>query len=71
MLLQMAKFHSFLWLSNIPLCVCVCVCVCVCLCVCLHIYDDLAVVNSAAVNIRVLVLFQISVFFFFQIYIQE
>ena len=29
MLLQMAIFHSFLWLSNIPLCVCVCVCVCV------------------------------------------
>ena len=31
MLLQMAKFHSFLWLSTIPLCVCVCVCVCVCI----------------------------------------
>ena len=29
MLLQMALFHSFLWLSNIPVCVCVCVCVCV------------------------------------------
>ena len=26
MLLQMALFHSFLWLSNIPLCVCVCAC---------------------------------------------
>ena len=26
----MAKFHSFLWLSSIPLSVCVCVCVCVC-----------------------------------------
>ena len=25
---QMAKFLSFLWLSNIPLCVCVYVCVC-------------------------------------------
>ena len=25
MLLQMVLFHSFLWLSNIPLCVCVCV----------------------------------------------
>ena len=23
--LQMAQFHSFLWLSNIPVCVCVCV----------------------------------------------
>ena len=33
MLLQMALLllwhYSFLWLSNIPLCVCVCVCVCV------------------------------------------
>ena len=28
-LLQMAKFHYFLWLSRIQLCVCVCVCVCV------------------------------------------
>ena len=27
MLLQMTIFHSFSWLSNIPLCVCVCVCV--------------------------------------------
>jgi len=26
-------FHSFLWLSNIPLCVCVCVCS---VCVCIH-----------------------------------
>ena len=24
MLVQMAKFHSFIWLSSIPLCVCVC-----------------------------------------------
>ena len=24
---QMLRFHSFLWLSNIPGCVCVCVCV--------------------------------------------
>ena len=24
---RMARFHSLLWLSNIPLCVCVCVCV--------------------------------------------
>ena len=28
MLLQMAIFHSFLSLGNIPVCVCVCVCVC-------------------------------------------
>jgi len=46
MLLQMSLFHSFLWVSNIPVCVCVCVyhtffihssvCVCVCVCVCIH-----------------------------------
>ena len=41
---------------------------CVCVCVCTHIYDVLAVVNSAAVNIRVFVLFQISVFFFSDTY---
>ena len=28
MLLQIEEFHSFLWLSNSPLCVCVCMCVC-------------------------------------------
>ena len=27
MLLHIAQFHSFLWLSNIPLCVCVCACI--------------------------------------------
>ena len=30
---QMAIFHPFLWLNNIP---CVCVCVHVCVCVCVH-----------------------------------
>ena len=47
MLLQMALFHSCLWLNSIPLCVCVCVCVwvcvgvcgCVCECVCVYIYS--------------------------------
>ena len=29
MLLKMALFHSFYWLSNIPVCVCVCVYVCI------------------------------------------
>ena len=42
MLLQMAKFHSFLWLNNIPLCVCLCVCVCVCVCVYGHIFLDIS-----------------------------
>ena len=31
--LKKTHFFSFLWLSNIPLCVYVCVCVCVCICV--------------------------------------
>ena len=35
-LLQMALFCSFLWLSNIPLCVCVCVCLNLSLCICTH-----------------------------------
>ena len=37
MLLQMALFHSFLWLSNIPLYVCMCVCVYVCMYVCMYV----------------------------------
>ena len=37
MLLQMALFHSFSWMSNIPVCVHVCVCVSVCLCVYTHL----------------------------------
>ena len=52
MLLQLALLHSFLWLSNIPVCVCVCV---------PHLYSFvdghldrvhvLAIVNDATVNI--------------------
>ena len=38
MLLQMALFHSFLWLSNLPLYVYVYVCVCVCIHICVYIY---------------------------------
>ena len=83
MLLQMALFHS-LRLSSIPLCcVCVCVCVCERVCVggipyifliyssisghlgCCH---ALAIVNSAALNIRCMYLFDCS---FVQLYAQE
>ena len=63
-LLQIALFHCFLRLSNIPLCVYVCVCVCVLHIVCFHV---VAVINSAAVNTEVLASFWISVFLFLDI----
>ena len=63
----------FLWLSNIPLLLCVCVCVCACIFFnhsfvnkaqfgCFHV---LTTINSAAINTRVHVSFQVS---FLQIY---
>ena len=71
MLLQMALFHPFSWLSNIPLSVCVCVCVCVCVHTHTHyiffIHSSadghlgflymLAIVTSAAMNMGVHVSF--------------
>ena len=66
MLSKMAKFCSFLWLSNIQLCVCVCVCITSSLSIhlliiCFHI---LAIVNNA-VNIECMYVFKLVVFFFF------
>ena len=72
MFLQMAKFHSFLWLSSIPLCVCAFVCVYHIFFIhssidghlgCFHI---LATIYNAAMNIGVHVYFQINVFVFFR-----
>ena len=66
MLLQMAKLHSFLWLSSIPLCVCGGG----------HFFfihssghlgsfHILAMINNAAMSTEVHVSFQISIFVFF------
>ena len=74
----MAELNSFLWMSNIPLCVCVCACACVCVCVCLYhtfliqlsvdgqldCFQILAIVNRSPVNNGVHVSFQITVFIF-------
>ena len=57
LLLQMALFHDFLWLSNISLCVCVCVYIYIyCLFMhsstddCLGCFQDLTIVSSAEMN---------------------
>ena len=65
MLLQMTLFHSFLWLSNIPLWI-------------YHIFfihghlscfHILVIINNVAMDIEVHVSFQIIVFIFFGIYL--
>ena len=67
MLLQMAMFHSFLWLTNGPVCVYVCILMCECDCVCVYhvflsqlsvdghlgCFHVLVVVHSGAMNIEV------------------
>ena len=66
MLLQMAKFYSFLWLSSIPLYIYTTSSLSIHLLMdtgCLH---TLAIVNNAAVNIGVHVSFRISAFVSFQ-----
>ena len=59
MLLQMALFHSFLWLSNIPLYIYIYHIFFIHLSVDGHLgcFHVLAIVNSATVNIRVHVSF--------------
>ena len=74
MLLQMAVVHSFLWLSNTPLCVCVCARVCVYTnhlflikfaidghLDCFHV---MSVASSADMSLEVHLFFQISIFCF-------
>ena len=61
MLLQMASFHSFLWLSNIPLYIYTPSSLFTCWWL-LGCFDVSAIVNSAAVNFGMYVSFQIRVF---------
>ena len=79
MLLQMAKFHSSLFLSTISLYIFVCVCVCVCVCIYIPhlLYPFIcwwtlmlvpylgSSIYVAAINIGIHVYFQINVFVFF------
>ena len=55
MLLQMALFHSVLWLINIPLCVCLYIkymCVCIYIDMCVYIYIYICITSSSSVDVH-------------------
>ena len=56
MLSQMVRFHSFLWPSNIPLYIRTIACVCTHLLMNTGGFHILAIVNTAAMNMRVRIL---------------
>ena len=78
MLLQMAKFHSFLWLSSVSLCVCVCIYLASSFSI--HLWGILLVsteghfscfcilviINNAAISTGIHISFWISVLVFFR-----
>ena len=66
MLLEMAKFHSFLWLSRIPLYIYHICFNCSSVDGPLRCFHTLAIINNDAVRIGMHISFQFSVFIFFE-----